>query len=517
MIYGSARNQLTRRQYEAIRSAVSLAHLKLPNYKTLKALLNRAKKQLGLKLNSTISPLGNPCHSLPLKDLLRLDLAKPHVAGNLAFYPAIEKDGLVKEFMHCEKWLNGFPAAMRAPMVYSEFGHFYLYEPVQLGTGRVVVPTHFYYYGNDLVAKCLQLQLVDYDHPRESRMEIFKEEKVGNNSVSVFNIMEFRNTFENIILPNGAWLKDIYGDALYRINSEGRMVDEDLRDWHKTERVTKQMWTDSQQPHMASKIDAVQKSYGLKDTMLQPFLDKIRKVQREHNLSEAQRLAMDYERRFGDRMFNPFFRLDGLTARQRLEPAGQFLMSHRHEMQEVCSATLQSGQLVQVGDFVAVLTPYLHPPKWIGRIRSIWSSIRSTSMLSSSSSPILSLDWGAMLNKLHPWYGMRALKIQSSCVYIYLNEVRCSINVQHNCYDSHCKSVRSAQPIDQLILRTLAPKESVVHQQTDLFIINSASLYNGQAHHEWAYIEPQIVEPETWAHATQSGLRKWKNESLNKK
>ncbi|KAH9823841.1 hypothetical protein DFH28DRAFT_879333 [Melampsora americana] len=172
MIYGSARNQLTCRQYKACHSAVSLAGLKLPNYKTLKALLNRAENQMGLKLNSTTSPLGNSCHSSerPIeigKALACGDLAKPHVTRNLAFYLAVERDGFVKEFIHCEKWINGFPSWMRAPMVYSSFGHFYLYEPVQLNTGRVVVPTHFYYFGNDLVAKCLQLQLVDYDHPRD--------------------------------------------------------------------------------------------------------------------------------------------------------------------------------------------------------------------------------------------------------------------------------------------------------------------------------------------------------------
>ncbi|KAH9820685.1 hypothetical protein DFH28DRAFT_884012, partial [Melampsora americana] len=96
----------------------------------------------------------------------------------------------------------------------------------------------------------------------------------------------------------------------------------------------------------------------------------------------------------------------------------------------------------------------------------------------------------------------------------FVAEVRCSNNVQHNCYDPQCKSVRSVQPLDKLSLQPLAPKESVVHQQTDLFIINSASLYNGQAHHEWAHIEPQRVEPKAWVHATQSGLGKWKNESL---
>jgi hypothetical protein len=71
------------------------------------------------------------------------------------------------------------------------------------------------------------------------------------------------------------------------------------------------MWEDSKRPGMASKIEAVQKSHGLKDTMLQPFLDKMRKVHREQNLSEAQDLGREYEERYGNRMYNPFFRLDG--------------------------------------------------------------------------------------------------------------------------------------------------------------------------------------------------------------
>ncbi|EGF97120.1 uncharacterized protein MELLADRAFT_70201 [Melampsora larici-populina 98AG31] len=216
MIYGSARNMISRRQYDAIRSAVSLAGLRLPTYKTLKNILKRAKIALGLKLETTISPLNNPCHSLPIKDLLRLDLAKPHVACKLSFYPAVSKYGLVKEFIHCEKWLNGFPSWMWAPMVSTDVGHFYLYEPVQLCNGRVVVPTHFYYLGNDLVAKCLELHLVNYENPRQSRMEILKEDKVTRDESLVFKVKDFHKTFDNILLPNGGWLKDHYGNALYQ-------------------------------------------------------------------------------------------------------------------------------------------------------------------------------------------------------------------------------------------------------------------------------------------------------------
>lgn len=72
MCYGSACNQVSRRQYETVRSAVSLAGVKLPSYKSLKAILKRIKNQMGLNLVSGLSPLNNVCYSLPLKDLLRL-------------------------------------------------------------------------------------------------------------------------------------------------------------------------------------------------------------------------------------------------------------------------------------------------------------------------------------------------------------------------------------------------------------------------------------------------------------
>ncbi|KAH9823843.1 hypothetical protein DFH28DRAFT_857550, partial [Melampsora americana] len=95
-------------------------------------------------------------------------------------------------------------------------------------------------------------------------------------------------------------------------------------------------------------------------------------------------------------------------------------------------------------------------------------------------------------------------------------ELRSSINVQHNCYDSRCQTVKSVQPFSQLISQNIAPDEHVVHNQTDLYIVNSASLYSGQAHHEWGHVEAQTVVPEAWAHATMCGLRRWKNKLLKK-
>ncbi|EGF97121.1 uncharacterized protein MELLADRAFT_114576 [Melampsora larici-populina 98AG31] len=98
----------------------------------------------------------------------------------------------------------------------------------------------------------------------------------------------------------------------------------------------------------------------------------------------------------------------------------------------------------------------------------------------------------------------------------WVAEIRCSINVQHNCYDSVCQTQRTSMPSAALNSHLNDTKQSVVHKNTDLFIINTAALYNGQAHHEWAQIDPPRVSPEAWAQATHIGLRRWKDSS-NKK
>lgn len=89
-------------------------------------------------------------------------------------------------------------------------------------------------------------------------------------------------------------------------------------------------------------------------------------------------------------------------------------------------------------------------------------------------------------------------------------EVRCSMNVQHNCYDSHCKLEKSR---NATIFQNDNPGSSLethTHKKTDLFIINSGALYNGEAHREWAQIEPQTVTPEMWSQSIHVGLQRWK-------
>ncbi|KAH9821723.1 hypothetical protein DFH28DRAFT_830214, partial [Melampsora americana] len=85
-------------------------------------------------------------------------------------------------------------------------------------------------------------------------------------------------------------------------------------------------------------------------------------------------------------------------------------------------------------------------------------------------------------------------------------EVQCSINVQHNCFDSKCQTGRA----QDLTKYQISPLETHSYKDTNLFIVNSTALYKSQAHHEWAHIEPAVVTCETWVQAIQCGLTQWK-------
>ncbi|KAH9811442.1 hypothetical protein DFH28DRAFT_900806 [Melampsora americana] len=346
------------------------------------------------------------------------------------------------------------------------------------------------------------------------------------------------------------------------------------RVWNDTKRVSEQVWNDTQKPNMTTKVDALQKSYGLKDTMLQPFVDKYRKLYRKDGPAQARVFASACESRLGDRMLNPFFKLDvlkhffggglvcnettgewnkggsklealqlhskvidntfgfkidqwpnilksnmthykpGLQPHQERTTAQSFLSLHKHTFEVVYSTVLENGQSVNIGDFVGVRTPYQNPPQSIARIRTIWSPNLWTN---DHMSPILSLECGSLSSWYHSFYGMRSLKIEPNNTFdVYLDEVRCSINVQHNCFDSKCQTGRAQDLTEHQICEPVAPLETHSHKDTNLFIVNSAALYNSQAHHEWAHIEPAVVTCETWRQAIQCGLTRWKEEGQRK-
>ncbi|KAH9816454.1 hypothetical protein DFH28DRAFT_890933, partial [Melampsora americana] len=152
----------SREQYKALRMGYDFVNIKLPNWNTLSSLQTRMKGLMGLKVYNFISPLGRPCSTLSIAEHLALNLANPKVAQHVQFYPQVCSNGLVRDFRHGDKWLSGLESDLRAPMVHTQQGHFYLYEPLRLKDGRMVTPTHFYHQDKFLMAKVLAVEVKEF-------------------------------------------------------------------------------------------------------------------------------------------------------------------------------------------------------------------------------------------------------------------------------------------------------------------------------------------------------------------
>ncbi|KAH9807003.1 hypothetical protein DFH28DRAFT_918134 [Melampsora americana] len=210
---GGARTRASREQYRAIRMGYDFLNTKLPNWNTLSSLQKRVKELMGLKVYKFVSPLGKQCSTLSIAEHLALNLANPKVAEYVQFYPQVCSDGLVREFTNGDKWLSGLEKDLRAPMVHTRHGHFYLYEPVQLNNGKVVAPTHFYYFDKILTAKVLPVEIKEF--PNSSCfMRIPQEQHLRDmDSVAVQN---FLVPFDKMTTSKGCLLQNNCGGCIYR-------------------------------------------------------------------------------------------------------------------------------------------------------------------------------------------------------------------------------------------------------------------------------------------------------------
>ncbi|KAH9813551.1 hypothetical protein DFH28DRAFT_896258, partial [Melampsora americana] len=187
---GGACTRASREQYRAIRMGYDFLNTKLPNWNTLSSLQKRVKELMGLKVYKFVSPLGKQCSTLSIAE---------HLA-------------LVK-FTNGDKWLSGLEKDLRAPMVHTRHGHFYLYEPVQPNNGKVVAPTHFYYFDKILTAKVLPVEIKEF--PNSSCfMRIPQEQDLRDmDSVAVQN---FLVPFDKMTTSKGRLLQNNCGGCIYR-------------------------------------------------------------------------------------------------------------------------------------------------------------------------------------------------------------------------------------------------------------------------------------------------------------
>lgn len=105
----------------------------------------------------------------------------------------------------------------RVQMVEQPNGHFYLFEPVQLQSGKLIVPIFFYRSGTETFAKCVRANqtftLVN-GAPRV-KIEYTSVTDFDSNLLSSINVKRFWREFKNIQVNEHVLLKDACQEEMY--------------------------------------------------------------------------------------------------------------------------------------------------------------------------------------------------------------------------------------------------------------------------------------------------------------
>lgn len=94
--------------------------------------------------------------------------------------------------------------------------HFYIYEPVQLLEGDVVVPVFFFQHNQIMKAKCLKLHTRDEREGVELRMEIEEELEFDSEEYLTIDVADFVHVYKEIKLQDGRFLSDVVVPEIWR-------------------------------------------------------------------------------------------------------------------------------------------------------------------------------------------------------------------------------------------------------------------------------------------------------------
>ncbi|KAI8444929.1 hypothetical protein BY996DRAFT_6434961 [Phakopsora pachyrhizi] len=99
----------------------------------------------------------NQLSSKNIENCKSYELGNPFVSRFLEFYPEQSAGKNIYKLYQSKKWLQEYPRDLRAQMISVGGKHYYIYEPVQINDGSVVVPMFFYIKGGKMYTKACKL------------------------------------------------------------------------------------------------------------------------------------------------------------------------------------------------------------------------------------------------------------------------------------------------------------------------------------------------------------------------
>ncbi|EFP81051.1 uncharacterized protein PGTG_07303 [Puccinia graminis f. sp. tritici CRL 75-36-700-3] len=150
------------------------------------------------------------------------DLMNPLVASHLEFVPEEAHGYNIFKLSQSSKWLKDFKSDLRVQMVESNTKHFYLFEPVQLESYKIVIPIFFYTENGALFTKCYKPTIKT--NPDHSAVEIHlatnpTEIPYDDITLQTLSVKKLSVIYQDIKLKNGLKLSECCGNNLIIENS----------------------------------------------------------------------------------------------------------------------------------------------------------------------------------------------------------------------------------------------------------------------------------------------------------
>ncbi|KAI8447008.1 hypothetical protein BY996DRAFT_4647289 [Phakopsora pachyrhizi] len=223
ILAGCTRSLMSRKTYDHIRLVLRLCNVDLPSWRTVQSAKAKLQKYTYCRVQKSVSVLGNPICTLGIEGLLTQELGNPLVSKFVEFYPELSNGKNIYKLSQSEKWLHQYPRNLRAQMISFGGKQFYIYEPVQLIDGNVVVPVFFYTKGGKIHAKACKLN-VSIQSSEDVKISICWDKDLFSPDATEILGEEFRKPYNEILFSDRILLATKCRNILYEITSEGKEI-----------------------------------------------------------------------------------------------------------------------------------------------------------------------------------------------------------------------------------------------------------------------------------------------------
>ncbi|KAI8456151.1 hypothetical protein BY996DRAFT_4636597 [Phakopsora pachyrhizi] len=223
ILAGCTRSLMSRKTYDHIRLVLRLCNVDLPSWRTVQSAKAKLQKYTYCRVQKSVSVLGNPICTLGIEGLLTQELGNPLVSKCVEFYPELSNGKNIYKLAQSEKWLHQYPRNLRAQMISVGGKHYYIYEPVQLIDGNVVVPVFFYTKGGKIYAKACKLN-VSIDSSEYVNISIcWNLDFFSPDTTEIFE-EDFWRPYNEILFSDRILLATKCRNILHEITSEGTEI-----------------------------------------------------------------------------------------------------------------------------------------------------------------------------------------------------------------------------------------------------------------------------------------------------